>query len=164
MCNPMLIMAGTQAAGSLVQGYSSMQAGRAQSQISEAQAVAERDAAQQQADKLRLKTRRAAGAARAAYAGAGVAVDSATVLDATQDIEQRGFEDAYMALLTGERRARELRFQGRMARLAGQQAMAASVLRAGGQLAGGWMKMNTPGRTVDNYSPLYEGGDPFAGP
>lgn len=154
---------GAQAAGSVIQGLSAYQAGRAQAAISEAQAVAERDAAQQQADRLRDKTRRAVGAARAAYAGAGVAVDSTTVLDATQDIQARGNTDAYMALLTGERRAREVRFQGRMARAAGMQALGASFLRAGSQVASGWSKMDAPARVVDNYSPFLEGEDPMAG-
>lgn len=153
---------GMQAAGSVMQGLSAYQAGRSQAAISEAQAVAERDAAQQQADRLREKTRRAVGSARAAYAGAGVAVDSTTVLDATQDIQARGNTDAYMALLTGERRAREARFQGRMARAAGTQALGASLLRAGATIARGWSQMDTP-RTVDNYSPFLEGEDPMAG-
>lgn len=145
MCNPMLAFAGVQAAGSLMQGYSARSAGRAQQTVLDAQAVAEMDAAQAEADKIGRRTRSARGAARTALAGAGVQVDSATAMDIDEDITQRGSEDARMALLTGQRRASELRFQGRMARIQGNAGFAQSFLQAGSQIGQGWAMSRSGG-------------------
>jgi hypothetical protein len=137
MCDPVSALTAAQIGGSLMQGYSSMQAGRAQRRLADAQAVAELDTATAQAEDIRRKTRSTRGAARAALAGAGVAVDAGSALDIDQDIAMRGFSDAEMALLTGQRRARQLRYEGRLAQIEGRQAIGASLLQAGSQLGQG---------------------------
>lgn len=138
MCNPLLAFAGLQAAGSIGQGMAANAAGQGQQAIYNAQAIAERDAAAAEAEKFGRRTQGARSTARAALAGSGVMVDSGTALTIDQDIAQRGFEDARMALLTGERRARELQYQGQSARRAGRGALVQSVFRAGSQVAQGW--------------------------
>lgn len=137
MCNPMAFSM-MQAAGQVQQGMAAREAGRAQRMIYEAQGEAERDAATAEADRIARRTRQARSSARAAAAGAGVSVDSEVTLDIDQDIAQRGAEDAHAYLLTGERRARQLNFEGRAAQRAGRQALTNSVLQAGSTVAQGW--------------------------
>jgi hypothetical protein len=146
----MLAFAGMQAAGSISQGMAANAAGQAQQTIYNAQAIAERDAAAAEAAKIGRRTEQARGAAKAALAGAGVTLDSATSLDIGQDITQRGAEDARMTLLTGERRARELVAQGDSARRSGRNALFQSVLRAGSSVAQGWAMSGSSSDIVRN--------------
>jgi len=138
MCTGLEAMAVMQGVGTVAQGYGAMQAGNAQRALADAQAIAEQDAAAAEAEKIRTRTKRAQGAARAAIASSGVSLDSATALDIGQDIGQRGEQDALMTLLSGERRARELRAQGAMSAAQGRGRMVSSVLTAGQQIGQGW--------------------------
>ena len=138
MCTGMEGLALAQGVGTIVQGYGAMQAGNAQRGLANAQAIAEQDAAAAEADLIRGRTRRAQGSARAALAASGVSLDSATALDIGQDIGQRGEQDALMALLSGDRRARELRAQGSIAAAQGRARMGSSVIAAGSQVGQGW--------------------------
>lgn len=152
-----------QIGGTLAGGFAERSAYRAKADVLEGEAAARLDAAKAEAEKFRRLTGNARGAATAAYAGAGVDVSSDTPLRVDQDIVQRGTRDEYMALLTGQRQARELRFDARMKRAAGNMAMGESVLKAAAQAyeythtrwRGG------QGWRANKWSPF--GGDPFSG-
>lgn len=163
MCTGLEGLALAQGASALAGGYAQQQAGRAQADLMQGQAAAERDVAKAEAEKIRRVTRNTQGAARAALAGAGVDVSRGTPLTIDEDIARRGAEDEYMMLLTGERRARDLQFAGRQARRAGNSALAQSVVGAVGNYAMARWRGGSSQRQVNNYSPFLEGEDAFAG-
>lgn len=139
MCTGMELASIGQSTGTALQGYSAQQAGRAQGVVLSAQAIAERDAANAAASKVRETTARTAASARATSAASGVDVGSGSALDAQRDILQRGLSDAEMTLLTGERRARDLEFGGQNARAEGNAAFQSALMRGfNQQLAPRW--------------------------
>jgi hypothetical protein len=153
-------MSAAQIGGTLAGGYAQMQAGRAEADVLEGQAVATLDAAKAEADRFRRATTRARGQARAALAGAGVDVTQGTPLVIDEDIARRGEQEALMTLLTGERGARALRFKAQTERAVGNAEMASALTRAVGQASRVRWRGAAP-REVDNFSPFY--GDPFSG-
>jgi len=128
-----MLMMGGQVAGGLAQQAH----GSAQRSLAEADALYEKDVAQQQAEKIMRAARREKGAARAATAASGARIDEFALAPETEiDILSR--EDAAMAILSGDRRARTLRYSGDMAKAAGNAAMSESLFRAGVTGFKGW--------------------------
>lgn len=72
----------------------------------DAQAV--KEAAADQAGRVRILAREAVNTARARYSASGVRVDVGTAMDVQQDIAVRGEEDALNVILFGERQRRRL--------------------------------------------------------
>jgi hypothetical protein len=136
----MTAMTAVSAGGQLMQGYGAYSAGKSADRIAQGEAAALRDQAAQEAEKITTAGNRQRGEARTTLAGSGVAVDAGTALTIDEDIARRTAEDARMTLLTGERQARQVRYEGQMARIEGRQALTGSVLQAGSTVVNGWSK------------------------
>lgn len=144
-----------QLGGTLMQGIGGLQYGRAQSAMAEADAVAERDSAQQEAEKIMRAAVRRKGAARAATAASGAALDTFAI-GVEQEIDQFSEEDAAMTILGGKRRGDVLRTQGKYAKAAGMNQFGSSLIQAGYQTSG-WRGTKAPVR--DSVDPVYT--DPY---
>lgn len=124
----MAISAAASIAGQLKQGQANRAAGDAEAQQLERRAAQERDAALQEADKIRRDAKRTQGAARAQLAASGVNVNSGTALTIDDEISADSERDAHMTLLTGKRRSDASTFAASQSRARGSNAMKASVL------------------------------------
>ncbi|WP_445623196.1 hypothetical protein [Lactiplantibacillus plantarum] len=85
-------------------------------------------------------------AARAAYAGSGVSVDVGTPVTVDESIGQDAESDAYAAILSGNRQAKNLNFQADSARRQGAFASSSSspvgsLLSTAGSVFGIWRGM-----------------------
>lgn len=127
--------AGISAFGNYAGGLSSLFGAASARNLAAAEADASRYAGAQAAKIVRRDTRNAVGAARAATAGSGVALDQFST-PAVSDIQFRGANDEAMAILTGDTRALQARTRGTFEGLAGVQSAAGSVLR--GASFSGW--------------------------
>lgn len=134
----MAVSTGVNIAGQLAQGRAQRQAANAQARAEEMQAAQQLQAARDEALRIRKTGQRAAGAARAALAGAGIDVNSGTALTIEDDITTGAESDAFNTLLTGERRSTALRNSAAMSRASGRQAMFSSVLGSATTGLQGW--------------------------
>lgn len=134
-------------AGNLFQGVASVAHGQTQYAQAKADAAAEMDAAKQQAGQILKATERRRGAARAATAASGTAIDEWS-LGVEQDVLQAGEVDAAMTILGAKRRGDVLRESGRQARVGGVMDAGGSIFRAA---YGGWR---------GTKEPLKQGGGP----
>lgn len=116
--------------GAIAQGNAQKQAKDAQALEYDIQAAQSKQAAQEEAKRIRAAGEKTAGAARAALAGAGVVADQGTAVNINQDIYQKSESDAYNTLLTGDNRASSYGRSAGMARAAGNDAQSASLLSA----------------------------------
>jgi len=134
------------AAGTAVSVLGSIQQGRQESAYAEyqakqteADAVAERSAAQIHAEKIRKAARLTQGEANASLAASGVDVGSGSAALINKSIGQNAEEDALTAILEGNRKADRMDAQGEGYKITGQNAKTASYYNAGGSLlAGGY--------------------------
>ncbi len=138
--------------GQVLGGLSRNAQGSAQADLAEADALYEIDAAQQQAEKIQRAARRERGAARAATGASGARIDE-FALEPETEIDALAGEDAAMSILSGERRARSLRFSGAAAKRAGRNDLTASLFRAAGTGFDGWKNARKPVTTA----PFYDG-------
>lgn len=90
-----------------------------------------KDAAKQQAENIFRERRKRVGAARAATAASGTALDEFSEIN-TSDIEREGGRDEYMTLLSGDRRASSMTYG------AGNGARTAALNGAGDLLSTGY--------------------------
>lgn len=128
-----MMMMGGQVAG----GLSRSAQGDAENSLARADAAYERDASQQQAEKILRAARRQKGTARAATGASGARIDEFS-LGAEQEIDTLANEDAAMTILTGKRRANSLEFAGASAKRAGRNALSASLFSASQTGYDGW--------------------------
>jgi hypothetical protein len=170
MCDPVtMTIAGVQAFSQIQQGRQAGQRADEQGRQLDRQAAVEADNAQAEASRIRRAGDTARGQTVGAYAASGVKVGEGSALEAERQVMQDYEQDAYMAILTGQRRAGALqeeaasvRRAGRDARRAGYISAGTSLLSAGasGMRAGGW-RANGPGFSggqapapvYDRYSP-----------
>lgn len=124
----MAISTGVSIAGQLQQGRAARAAADAEARAAENLAAQTRDAAQQEAKRIRLAGDRTRGAARAAMAASGIDVNSGTAVTIEDDIATSSEMDAYMTLLTGERKSTSLQDSAAISRSRGANAMTASLL------------------------------------
>lgn len=108
-----------QAAGNGLAALSSLASGVMQSRAARADAAASSAEGQTRARRIRAAGRVEAGRARVDAVGAGVSVNSGSVLQAEQQIAQNVEQDALSAIVTGNSRAAALRSQGNQAMLNG---------------------------------------------
>src|SRR5574341_209773 len=106
-------------AATAVGTVSAVQQQKERAEMQEADAAALRDEAAAHAEKIRAAVRREKGAARAAMAASGIALDEFSEIN-TADIERLGASDEAMTLLSGQRRARSLEASARLSRNAAQ--------------------------------------------
>lgn len=142
------------AAAAVVGAYSAYQQGENQKDWNEyqanqaqADAKAEKSAAEVQAEKIRKMARRQAGEATASLAGSGVDVGEGTALNINKDIYANSEEDAVMTIFGGADRyargnaeAAGYRLKGEQAQQAGYLNATSSLLSAAGSYgrASGW--------------------------
>lgn len=108
----------------------------AQAALDDYLADVEQDNALKEAAIIRKAGHKAQGAANAAYAAAGVQVGEGSALETERQIGLDVEHDAQQALVEGGSRARGLRTEGTMARIAGKQAMTAAYIGAVGTVLG----------------------------
>ena len=142
------------ATGTVLSAYSAYQQGENQkdwadyqAKQAEADAKAEKSAAEVQAEKIRKMSRIQAGEATASIAGSGVDVGEGTALNINKDIYANAEEDAVMTVFGGSDRAARgnaeaagYRLKGEQAQTAGYLNAASSVLAGGVQIATGWKR------------------------
>lgn len=137
----MAISAGVSVLGQLQAGQAQKQAADANALENDIAAAQSREAAKQEADRIRKAGDRQAGAARAAFAGSGIVVDQGSAVNINQDIYQGAESDALNTLLTGERQASAYNRKASMYRAEGENAVTSSLLSSAataGQAMAGW--------------------------
>ena len=148
----MLVPAAIMAVSTALSAFAAIQGGRAakhqadyESAQAEADARAEKAAAEVRASRIRDLMKEQRSTARASIAASGVDVGEGTPLLIEQEITARGEEDAILEILGGENAMRRgyayaqgLRLQGRRARTAGYFGAASSLLRSGATLGDRW--------------------------
>ncbi len=149
-----LIAMGASAVGGIMSAKGQREAGQAtqeadyeQAQQLNVEAAQVRQAAKEQADKIRRAGRTVQSQARAAYGASGVSVDVGSPVDVVDQIEQDAESDAYATILSGRRQATNLDYQADMTRRhgasavsAGNAAANASLLSTAGSVYGQWRK------------------------
>ncbi|MCY1197249.1 hypothetical protein D9M72_86110 [compost metagenome] len=136
-----------QAKGQQDAGRAEQEADFEQAQQMNIEAAQVRQAARDQADKIRRAGASVRSQARAAYGASGVSVDVGTPTTVDSQIEQDAESDAYAAILSGRRQAKNLDYQADMTRRhgasaisAGNTAATASLLSTAGNVYGQWRK------------------------
>ena len=134
-----------------------------QAEQARADAQAEREAADVRAEKIRKLGTKQQSEAKAALAGAGVEVGAGTPVRIAQQIQKNAEEDARQELLYGERQAKRLEASADGYLIAGDNAMDAGMLRAGGSLLEGWQKSNwVKSSLADDYNGTWTARSPFS--
>jgi hypothetical protein len=133
----MVASSAVSAIGALQQGQQQKDYANYQASQAEADAKAERDAAEVHADKIRKAARQQAGQARAAIAGSGVDVGEGTPVDINSSIYGNAEEDAWSTILTGKSKSNQLNAQAEGFRISGDNAETASYFNAAGSALSG---------------------------
>lgn len=159
MCSGTSFALYAMAAAAAVGAYASIQSAEQQKdwneyqgKQAEADAKAEKSAAEVQAEKIRKMARINAGEATASLAGSGVDVGEGTALNINSEIYGRAEEDAVMTIFGGADRsargnaeAAGYRLKGSQAQQAGYLNAASTVLGAAGSTAKGWKTPSSNG-------------------
>jgi hypothetical protein len=161
MCDPMTLAVAAMAGGKVLGGFAEKSYQDNLAAQSRLDALGEKDAAQAQAERIMKAAERQRGAARAATAASGAAIDE-FALGVEQEILAAGETDAAMTVLTGERRARTLNYQADMQKAAGKGALVGSLFDAAGTAFGGWKGTAKP---ADSYhsADWWKGGSGWEG-
>lgn len=109
--------------------------GKQQKAYYDTQAAYTQDDAAAKAEKIRRAARFQTGEAKAALAGSGVKLGSGSAALIEKDIAQNSEQDAFTALLSGNR-------QAAMQRQAGKNAARSGYIGAGASILGGWQQSN----------------------
>lgn len=158
--------AGVSAYSAIRQGEQQKEWGDYQAAQAQADANAEKSAAEVHADKIRKMARIQAGEATAQLAGSGVDVGEGTALNINKEIYGNAEEDAMLTIFGGKDHSARLNAEAQADRLKGSQAQSAgylnatsSILGAAGSVAKGWKTPSTAttptthtGGTVPGYS------------
>lgn len=127
------------ALGQINQGAAAAASGRLAAKQADYQAGIERENAQAQSVLIRKQRRYVVGSATAAAAASGVVAGEGSSGEINRQIYEDSEQDAYQAILSGNRRERELRLSGVASRTAGSIAQSNSNLQAFGTvLEGGY--------------------------
>lgn len=137
MCFSASTMLAMQAGSSILQGSLANREAKTQAGMLESQALAEKDTGRAQAERILRATRRERGAARAAIAASGTALDEFALTN-EREIQDIGETDAAMAILSGDRQALATRQQADAVRQSGRNQFLSGFLRAGGTYSTGW--------------------------
>jgi hypothetical protein len=128
----MAISTGVSVVGQIAKGQAEQSAANAQANEYQRQAEQAKVNAEQEAKRIRAAGEKTAGAARAALAGSGIAVDSGSGVNINEDIYAKSESDAYNTLLTGSNQAGSYNRSADMQRRAGANAVTSSLLSAAG--------------------------------
>jgi len=135
----------------------------------ESDAASITDAAMQHARKLRKLTAREVSGARASIAASGVALDEFSMINTTA-IDEAGEQDAAVAILNGDRQARQVRAGGRQtaqafeassrdSARASRDAFMSGIVGAAGRAYSGWKGAQAPavGPTTGDFARMDRG-------
>lgn len=152
------VLAVAAVAGAGVSAYSSIESGKQQKKMYDAQAQAasndaayKKDASRAQAEKIRKMGAMQKGEAKAALAGSGVDVNSGTPLELQKSITRNSEEDALSAILGGKRASDVALDEASMLTTAGANAQRSGNLSAAGTMlsaASGWVSVAKPKKTA----------------
>lgn len=140
----MALSTGVSVVGQLQQGQAARQSANAEARAAENLAAQNRDAAMQEAGRIRKAGDRTRGAARAQLAASGIDVNSGTAVTIDGDIAANSESDAYNTLLTGERKSTSLQDSASIARSRGRNAVSSSMLGAVSTGLQGWKAVKQP--------------------
>lgn len=133
-------IAGASALGQIQSGRTAKAQAGLQAQALEAQGRQEEQAALETARVIRRAGHKVQSAATAAYAGAGVRVDSGSAQAVQEQIGQDVEHDAFQTILEGKRRALGLGTEASLRRTDGMLAQSAAYVNAAGTVLGGAYK------------------------
>ncbi len=128
--------------GALYQGSQARQSGAIAQIFAESQARMDEAAALETAKVIRRAGRKTIGAAKAAYAGAGVKTGEGSAAEVGEEITAGVEHDAFQAILEGKNRASAARQAGRNADQAGRDAQNVAIVNAVGTGMSGWRTAN----------------------
>jgi hypothetical protein len=154
----MALSTGVSVVGQLQQGQAAKAAANAEARNAENLAAQTRDAAMQEAKRIRLAGDRTRGAARAQLAASGIDVNSGTAVTIEDDIGTSSELDAYNTLLTGDRKATSLQDSAAISRARGKNAVTSSMLGSVSTGLQGWKAVRAPQVSAPGYA------EPFRGP
>lgn len=129
--------------GQVLGGVAKYAHGDMQNEMAKTDAAQIRDSASQQAQKILRAGQRERSAARAATAASGARVDEFS-MGVEREIDTLAEQDAAMAVLSGNRRARSTEFSGKMAKNAGLAGLGESLFDAGNTAYRGWKGKKDP--------------------
>jgi hypothetical protein len=132
-----VIGAGVTAMGTLAAGRQANEAGQWQAREHERVAMAERAAAQREAEQVERRADLAQSRLQTVGAASGLSATDPTALNLEGEIASHGDLQARMTRYGGDDRATGLRGQADMARYSGKAAQTASYYRAAGTILGG---------------------------
>lgn len=141
MCDPitaLMIGTGVSVLGQVQQGQQQSEYYKAQARQSELNAATARVDAQAQAEKIRRLGRRQVGETNAQLAASGVKLGDGTPLELTRETIQQSEQDAFAAIMTGDRGYAQNMNEASSLRTAGKNAVTNSVLSSAGSVASGW--------------------------
>jgi hypothetical protein len=141
MCDPITVLyaaTAVSALGQVAQGAQQNEMYKAQADQAELEGQTARVDARAQADKIRRAGRYQVGETKAQLAASGVKLGEGTPLEIEDDINKRVEEDAFAAVLSGERGYTSAMNSARSMRQAGSNAQTNSVLSAAGTVGQGW--------------------------
>lgn len=141
----MALSTGVSVVGQLQQGQAARQSANAEARAAENLAAQNRDAAMQEAQRIRKAGDRTRGAARAQLAASGIDVNSGTAITIEDDIGTNSEMDAYNTLLTGERKSTSLQDSAAISRARGKNAVSSSVLGSVSTGLQGWKAVRGAG-------------------
>lgn len=140
MCEPVTIM---MIASTALTAYGQMEQGKQQKEWadyqaaqSEADARAEKSAAEVEANKIRKMGQITASEATASLAGSGVKIDEGSSVDIRKNIVGNAEQDAVMTVFGGADRSARLNSQAQADRIRGNQAETAGAINAGSTVLG----------------------------
>jgi hypothetical protein len=154
----MALSTGVSVVGQLQQGQAAKAAANAEARNAENLAAQTRDAAMQEAARIRKAGDRTRGAARAQLAASGIDVNSGTAVTIEDDIGTNSELDAYNTLLTGDRKATSLQDSAAISRARGKNAVTSSMLGSVSTGLQGWKAVRAPQVSAPGYA------EPFRGP
>jgi len=131
------------AAAAAAKVASSVMGGRAQKKALKAEGDAQYQEALAEAKRIRRSAAEVRSAARAGFASSGVVVDDGTPAIVDARTTQLSEEDALNTILTGKRRQRTLRAQGKSAQTASYFEAGSSAMQSYSSMqssGGGWRK------------------------
>jgi len=124
--------------GALLQGSAQRKAAGAQAAEYQYEGQQGIEAAQQQAAIIQRAAQYAVGRATAQYAASGVAVGEGSAQETSTKIENDATHDAYMSILSAQKKANALQVQGALGTNTAAINADSSVLAAGGKAVSGW--------------------------
>lgn len=155
----MVAAAGISAYSAIQQGEQQKEWANYQAAQAEADAKAEKSAAEVHAEKIRKMARIQASEANASLAGSGVEVGEGTAVNINNDIYANAEEDAVMTIFGGADRAARGNAQATGYRIKGSQAQQAGYLNATSSILGGVSATARGWKTSTNATTPAAGGN-----